>query len=107
MPSDAPARYMVEKAVARYQLKRAADDANADMKETPKQLSVALDPAQKQTLETGRPPEQAKMIDGLPENAQWDVLESLAAGYPAAHVCNALLRNCAARFRCSTVRSRW
>jgi uncharacterized protein (DUF1800 family) len=92
MPRDPEQRYMVQKLVAKYQQKQKADaDGKAEMNPDPKitLASLRIDDSQKQILQHGRPPEQVALIESMPEDEQWDVLDAMPGGarqrmYPQA-----------------------
>lgn len=81
-PTDPASKAMIEKLVARYQRKEAADATgkDANMEADSKIVHVALSQSQKDLLASGRAPEQAKMIADMPEADQWDLLDSMAQG---------------------------
>lgn len=80
-PSDPDTRYLLEKLIARVQRKEAADKAgqtnNPDLNAKAIPETWQLDDRQKQVLETGKPPEQAALIESMPLAEQYDVLDSL------------------------------
>lgn len=86
-PADPDTRYLLEKLMARDRRREAgvADDQN--VKAIP--AAWPLSDQQRQTLENGKPPEQAALLESMPEAEQYDVLDSLPNNarrrlYPAA-----------------------
>src|SRR5580704_4623870 len=81
-PSDPDTRYLLEKLIARFQRKEAADKAGqADNPDLVNARAIPetwqLDDQQKQVLQNGKPPEQAALIESMPPAEQYDVLDSL------------------------------
>ena len=81
-PSDPDTRYILEKLIARFQRREAADKAGqADNPDLVNARAIPetwqLDDQQKQVLQNGKPPEQAALIESMPPAEQYDVLDSL------------------------------
>ena len=81
-PSDPEARYILEKLIARFQRREAADKAGqADNPDLVNAKAIPetwqLDEQQKEVLQNGKPPEQAALLESMPPAEQFDVLDSL------------------------------
>jgi len=80
-PTDIETRYAVEKLVARFERKDAADKAgqteNQDLNSKTIPETWRLDDQQKQILQNGKPPDQTALIESMPAAEQYDVLDSL------------------------------
>ena len=81
-PSDADARYLLEKLIDRVKRQDVADKSgqsgNPDVlnaKSIPQNWQ--LDDQQQQILQSGKPPEQAALLESMPLAEQYDVLDSL------------------------------
>ena len=82
-PQDSETRYMVQKLAARVQRKEAADKAGQVDNVELNASGVGawrLDEQQKQVLENGKPPEQVALLESMPPDEQYDVLDSLRNG---------------------------
>jgi uncharacterized protein (DUF1800 family) len=90
MPSNPEQRYMVQKLVAKYQQKQQADaQGKPEMDPKVTVASLRIDDSQKQVLQKGRPAEQVALIESMPEDEQWDLLDAMPNGarqrmYPQA-----------------------
>ena len=82
LPTDPETHYMVERAVAKYKQKKQGDAQNPDDQMDAKASLAALkvDEAQKQILRTGKPQEKVALIESMPEQEQWEVLDALPNG---------------------------
>ena len=82
-PTDPETRYMVQKLAARVERKEAADKTgkteNVELN-APSVGAWQLDDQQKQVLENGKPPEQVALLESMPPDEQYDVLDSLRNG---------------------------
>src|ERR1700743_104578 len=80
-PTDIETRYAVEKLVARFERKDAADKAgqteNQDLNSKTIPETWRLDDQQKQILQNGKPPDQTALIESCPAPEQHNVLDSL------------------------------
>ncbi len=85
LPTDPQQRVLVQKQIAKYRQKLQQDNGGAavpdpDMKPAPTMASAALDDQQKQLLQRGKPAAQVALIEGMPENEQWDALDAMPQG---------------------------
>ncbi|HYA16433.1 MAG TPA: DUF1800 family protein [Bryobacteraceae bacterium] len=83
-PDDQQTRYSVEKLVARYKRREAADriglPGDADMKASSLPETWQLDDEQRQILDNGKPPEQVALLETFSPAEQLDVLDTLPNG---------------------------
>ncbi|MDP9053245.1 MAG: DUF1800 family protein, partial [Acidobacteriota bacterium] len=82
-PTDPETRYMVRKLAARVERKEAADKSGKPDTSDLNAQGVGpwqLDDRQKQILESGKPAEQAALLESMPRDEQYDLLDSLRNG---------------------------
>ena len=82
-PPDPEERMLIQKLVAKYQRKQ-SEDANAKPADDadPKVTiaSLRIDPQQKETLKSGTPQDKINLIESMPPDVQWEVLDALPNG---------------------------
>ncbi|HEX4277098.1 MAG TPA: DUF1800 family protein [Bryobacteraceae bacterium] len=81
-PPDPESHYMLRKLVARFERKQAADQSGKatgvpDLNSDGIQGGWQLEDSQKLVLDQGKPPEQAALLESMPEREQYDLLDSL------------------------------
>ncbi len=95
-PSDPEQRILIQRLVAKYQRKQQADPDNKSPdkpgEETAPKVAIAslqLDPQQKQTLRTGTPQDKIGLIESMPADRQWALLEALPPAMRQRLIANA------------------
>ena len=82
-PPDPEERMLIQKLVANYQRKQ-SEDANAKPADDadPKVTiaSLRIDPQQKETLKSGTPQDKMDLIESMPPDEQWEVLDAIPNG---------------------------
>lgn len=80
MPNDPEERFLIQKLVTRYEQKQKKDNEPASVDPKVTLDSLALTGEQRHTLLKGEPEDAVALIQSLPEEKQWNLLDALPNG---------------------------